>query len=488
MKERSAGLNDLRHILQHNRENPELGNFDDKSFHKIFEVLFVIASDERSSYLKSLGLPDTSSKIKTAVINRFTNCSQILRLAVERGARNIRLRTLKALLDHLTDTLLDAHGNTCVPIALDYARCLSAVLAYEPHVEHLKEPQWHQILQFCLDRVQASLPSQITREPGLTVLGSFSSKLKGPSSRTFATTSYASETSEHLPKQAVDEFVACIRHLTGPASAPLLSRAPIIFTIMLQFLDASQSMSQAQVDALSAINNVLQQTRVEKLEMTEAIIRPLLQVTRRLWASRLVIVKNELLITLVLLHPYIRHSCSTAEDPGLNSDLTSMVDAMRAEYARRDIRDQLRLDDLDFSCSKESTCESLSHQVFNLKDGSAVTAANSFDGEHNWTLLRLLTYFWKMTTSNKIPDEKAESSPDGGRKRLRLTQWPDEMLRMLHEPQIPARVCSLQLVCFVAQSTALDDEILERIVEKLSGLASDENSLISSWALLALAR
>ena len=73
-KERSGGLNDLRHILQHNRENTELGRINDKSFHKIFEALFEVAYEERSVYLKSL--KSTAQQVQTSAITRFTNCSQ----------------------------------------------------------------------------------------------------------------------------------------------------------------------------------------------------------------------------------------------------------------------------------------------------------------------------------------------------------------------------------------------------------------------------
>lgn len=453
LKERAGGLTDLRHILQHNRDNPDLGNFDDRSFHKIFEVLFIVASDERSHFLKSLA--STSASVRSGASTRFTNCSHTLRLAVERGARNIRLRTLKALLDHLTETLLDAHGVCCEPIALDYSRCLSAVLAYEPHVEHLKDAQWQHIAKFCLDRVNAAA---------------------------------SSSTKERLPRQALDEFVHCIRYLTNPASAPLLTKSEPIITSMLQYLEASQSVGQAQVSALSTISNAILQIRVEKHELTLSIVRPCLQAARQLWSSRLVAVKNELLAMLVLLHPYIRALREAASDIDLIADLEGLSDQIGTEYSRRDPKDQLRMDDLRLSCTAESTCKQLACLTFSLKDGVTAGSSSGLDGEHNWTLLRLLAQFRTPGINTTAPIKISDSSMAGDKKRMRRSGSWDDVLLMLHDTQVSVKVSSLQLICFTAQSTALGYDTLEHVLEKVSALTNDENSVISSWALLTLAR
>lgn len=466
--------------MQHNRENPELSNFDDKSFHKIFEVLFVVASEERSAYLKSLS---SSSKVRSSAITRFTNCSHTLRLAVERGARNIRLRTLKALLDHLTETLLDSHGKCCEPIALDYSRCLSAVLAYEPHVEHLKEAQWKKVALFCHDRIAAAVASDVDEDSP-----SSSNRLSGRSSRTFANASHASSTSERLPKQAVDEFVTSLRHLTSSPVAPVSGKGKAFLATMLHYLHASQSVSQAQVNALSTVNNVLLQIRGERTQVTIAVTQSCIQIARSLWGSKLVAIKNEVLIMLVLLQPYVLHIAQTTDSASFRADLDSMVETLRSEYARRDPKDQLRLDDIRLSHIVESSCTGLRCQIFSLRDGIASSASTS-NGEQSWTLLRLLVRF---STFNGQGDTGRDHSPeplqDGARKRVKITHWSDELLRMLYDLHMPTKISSLQLICFAAQSAPIDEPVLERVVERLTALCTDENSLVVSWALLTVAR
>jgi len=484
-KERSGGLNDLRHILQHNRGNTELGRINDKSFHKIFEALFEVAFEERSVYLKSL--KSTAQQVQTSAITRFTNCSQTLRLAVERGAKNIRLRTLKALLDHVTETLLDANGACCVPIALDYARCLSTVLSHQPHVEHLKDVQWTKVTRFCLDRIASSISSDTTEASFVVDRVSATSRSSITSSRGPSDQQRA-YSSGGLSKQAVDEFVNCLRHLTSLPSVPLVKDAEPILSTMLDYLDASQSANQAQVNALTTINNVLLQIRAEKTQLTISYVSPCVQMARSLWNSKLFAVRNEILVMLVLLHTYILHTVSVGEDTSLSTSLDALVGIIRNDYARRDTKDQLRLDDLRMPPHSGSIGRDLEFPIFSLRDGTA-TATNAPDGEHNWALLRLTTYF---SISNSLTrgarGNDSEPPPNGAKKRVKLSHWSDELLRLLHDSHTSSRVCGIQLITFAAQSTSFDQDFLEHVLERLSALCTDENGLVASWALLGLAR
>ncbi|KAL1302378.1 hypothetical protein AAFC00_002781 [Neodothiora populina] len=487
-KDRTHGLAELKHILQHNRDNPELDNFDDKSFHKIFEVLFVVTSNERAIYLKS---KSSSDKVQTASSNRFSNCSQTLRLAVERGARRIRIRTLKALFDHIFETLLDPQGNCCEPIASDYARCLSTVLAYEPHVEHLKEAQWHRVTSFCLDRLVSAVPAEATSVsfPARSTAQSFTSRLSGPSFQSIASTSHsASVTTGSVPKKALDEFVACLRYLTSPPSAPVVQRGQSVISTILQYVNATQSVSSGLVHALATVNNVLMQIRVEKTQATMAFVQPCLQIIRSVWGSKLVTAKNESLIMLVLLQPYVRRLCEYEVDESFKEDLDGMIDTIRTEYSRRDAKDQLRLEDIRLSCAMDPRFRDLSSPLFSLRDGDAASV-NVLNGEHNWTLLRILCDFMlRLSTGHENQSaDRVEPREGAAKKRQKLTHWSDNIPEWLSHSHVFARLSALQFICFTAQSTAVSEFALERLVTRLIALCSSEHHLTSSWALLALA-
>lgn len=476
-------MNDLRHILRHNRDNAEIMNFKDKSFHKIFEVLFTAAFEERTAYLKSL---NHAKNVKSGAATRFSNCSQTLRLAVDAGVRNIRLKTLNALLDHITETIIDADGECCEPIALDYARCLSAVLAYEPHVEHLKEAQWRKVAMFCLDVVKSATPANVPASSPISTTRSIVNRPSFRSSRTSVLGSQAPDTGRSLPKQALDEFVICIRYLTSSPSAPLLRESKLIVTTMLRYLEVSHSVGQAQISALAAVNNTLLQLRADKIDSTSSLVQPCIRASKNIWSSKVIAIKDELLVMLVLLHPYIRHLL-TAGDWSLGNEIELLLEHLRGEYARRDIKDQLRLEDLHFSLSPQSSCKTLRCEIFSLRDGTSI-AANSYTGEHNWTLLQLLTCLATSAPKDRAwRDGSSAALEKDVNKRQRISHWSDEYLHLLHDPHVSTKISALQLLCFTAQNVAIDEDMLERVMDKASAMITDDNPLLASWSLITLA-
>lgn len=396
---------------------------------------------------------------------------------------------MTALLDHIFDTLLDANGGCCEPLALDYAKCLSTVLSHEPHVEHLDETQWTEATTFCLDRIKSanSQASARTLEGADGAVPS-SSRLSVRSSHTLARSSQAVNTNSFLHKQVLDEFLSTLRHLTSASSAPLLSKSKAILSTILQSFHTPQSMAQSQVNSLVILNNTLQQTRTENISLTTAITRECLQVARNLWSSKLVSIKDEILIMLVTLHPYVKHNSRNTEDPLFAGELESLIETLRSEYARRDPKDQLQLDDLALQLELAPRADDLSFHTFALRDGLAA-GSNTPTAEHNWTLLRLLALFSILGNSpRQIISGGLEESNNDRTKRQRLTHWSDELLRMLYDPHFPTKVCALQLMCFTAQTLAIDDELLEHMVERLSTLVNDDNGSLASWALQGLTR
>lgn len=440
-----------------------------------------MASSERSTYLKSL--KSTSKTVKSTSIARLTACASTLRLAVDVGLGRIKVKTVAALLDHILDTLLDANGNCCEPLALDYARCLSTVLSYDPHVDHLKVDQWENVTMFCLERIQSANTSEGTNR----VIPS-SSRLSVRSSHTHTLTnlSQANNSGTILPKQVLDEFVSALRHLTGAPSAPILNQSQAILSTILQSFYTAQSMAQSQINSLAVLNNTLQQTRTENINLTSTITRECLQVARSLWNSRLVSIKDEVLVMLVTLHPYIKQNSHKSDDPLFTGELESLIETIRSEYAKRDPKDQLQFDDLELQLDLAPPKNNVSFQTFALRDGLSA-GTNTPTAEHNWTLLRLLALFSSLESRQSTSGDLKELNEDRN-KRQRLTHWSDELLRMLYDPHHSTKICALQLISFTAQSLAIGDDLLEHLVERLSTLVNDDNGSIASWALQGLTR
>ncbi|TKA78673.1 hypothetical protein B0A55_04506 [Friedmanniomyces simplex] len=149
IKDRKEGFDNLKHVLRYNLQNPGATALDDDSFDSIYKQLFAAILSERSTWLNA-----KTSSTQSAADTRLSDAAVALRLAVELGVRSISLRTLRAVVDHVTDTLPRSGGGICVPLALDYAKCLKAAFSYQPHLEHQSRAEWERSVLFCLRTIQ----------------------------------------------------------------------------------------------------------------------------------------------------------------------------------------------------------------------------------------------------------------------------------------------------------------------------------------------
>ena len=115
---------------------------DDKGCHKIFESLFRFVAVERTSYNRASS--------KGASSTRLSTCASVLRIAVDVFLRNLRYKTLRAIVDHITETLPTPEEGLWEPLSAGYTKCLVALLHYPPHVEHLSSSEWDKLMSFCL--------------------------------------------------------------------------------------------------------------------------------------------------------------------------------------------------------------------------------------------------------------------------------------------------------------------------------------------------
>ncbi|KAI4726248.1 hypothetical protein E4T49_06024 [Aureobasidium sp. EXF-10728] len=474
IRERTDAMVNLRQILRHNQGTSRIDNLKDSALLKIYDTI-VQAMDVEVTQLRALRRGVKSKTTISATEERLANCSTTFRVAVEVGIRNGRSKSVKFLVDHLITNFDDEQGNPDVLLATDYARNLSVVLSHEPHVEHLPPDLWKATLNFCLDKMGFA-PK--------TDLGLGSSILTPRSSRP----SQASTDRGVLPRHALDDLVNVIRSLTSVPFAPILKNGPQILNTMAHFLHNSPHTAKPQIDALAVINAVLLQIRTEDIKLTKDFTRDALAVSKALWNSKLSALKDEILSMLVLLHPFVEVLLQDGEDELLLTEISNLVETIRGEYTRRPIKDQLQLSQLSLKLNLKRLPNGLRGRIFGLQDGHLVSE-NALSAEHNWTLLKLLAHFtvWSHPSDQRRLGRSV--SPDAApQKRQRVAHWSDELFRMLSDFSSSNKLCSLQIVCFTAQSAPIEEDVLARFIEKLATCIIDDNSSVASWAYLALAR
>jgi ataxia telangiectasia mutated family protein len=472
IKERNEAMVTLRQILRHNQGTSKIDNLKDSALFKIYDTIF------QAIYVEVTQLRDLRAGVKSkttipATETRLSSCSTTLRVAVEVGVRNIRSKTVRVLIDHII-----ANFNEPV-LSTDYAKNLSVILSYEPHVEHLPQDYWKTIMDFCLEKMKL-FPQPDVR--------SGSSILTSRSSRSHLASSQAKGERGTLPRHVLDDLVNVVRSLVSVSFAPLLHKGSEAVDVMAQFLHSSPHSAKPQVDAVVVINTIMLQIRMENVKFAKEFTCDALTLTKSLWNTKLSALKDELLSMLILLHPFVDMLAHEIDNEPAHTAISNLLETMKGEYIKRPIKDQLQLSQLSLRLNLQQPSDGLRGSVFALNDGQT-SSENASSAEHNWTLLKLLAQFSCWSQSFDQRDGKRSLSPGvGPQKRQRVAQWSDELFRMLSDFSLTSRLCSLQIVCFVGQYIPIEEEVFSSLIEKLSILINDDNSLVASWAYLALAR
>lgn len=481
-KERTEGLADLKHILQHNRRSSKKGLISDKSYHALYEALFRFTSTERSQYAKT-----TKSTARSAIANRLDSCAETLRLAVEMSVRAIRTKTVRAVLEHIINMLPMPGGGYCQPLIRHYLKCMRTILEFQPHVEHLSKAVWKSVAEFCIEGV--TLLEDADSNNSLNSNGhSYSRTTDASAERSSWSTTREPQTREPRADNSAtnaQELVICLRLLTLAPNAPVTDVAETALSTLIAYLQSSKRVGRAHPDALAAMNSILSAVVFENTKVAQSAIRQLLPIIKDLWLSRTApAFKDQLLAVLLLSQENVAHMLGSQDD-GLLLDVEALVDTLRSEYGKRQDRDQLQIDEVYLQHREDCVFQTpFQNQSFSLRP-------NSLRSEGCWTVLFLMAYFSELIFakySPQVDNKDTATSDDSGRprKRSRPLDPMSEYLMDLYNSQISVRISALQVVAFMADRIALSSESIGNVVDKLMLCVSDKNPRICSWALVCI--
>ena len=491
MKERGEGLANLKHVL---RNNNRFDVLSDVSFHRIYEVLFRVTLLEQSNYLKA-----KSVTLRSAAEARLSACGNNLRLSVEVGVRHIKRKTLRSVLDHIIETLPLSNGKLCEPIALDYAKCLRALLSYQPHVEHLSQQERERAALFCVDCMKNAEfeADDDDTAPGAELI-STSGTINGlsyRSSRSHYKDSGGSQDSRSLARKVAVETVACLTLLIAAPNAATGRASSTLLWALVDFLKKTTASSTSHQDAFAAINCILSWTRTEDIALTTKATSPIVRLIRFYWTVKtppnksktVFTLKDEMLVTCIYLRPYFLSIMQEHHDPTLRSELSGLLEVMRNDYCRRLERDQMQMDNLRlvFGDADLHNTSNIATAVFRLRCINTRVEAN-------YTTVHMLASLCNVLSSQKREDASSEDENEEEinprpRKRQRLVDEFDEVFKDMEGGSVSSRICALQTLAFLAQLKVFSSKQLAKVIDKLSASCAEDNNTISSWAFLALA-
>ncbi|KAB8257948.1 Serine/threonine-protein kinase tel1 [Aspergillus pseudonomiae] len=466
-KERSDGLADLKHILQQNKRNSKLSSLNDKACHKIFESLFRFISSEKSLYKQA--------KFKAAP--RLSRCATVLRLTVDALLHNLRAKSVRAVVDHITETLQDPGGSLFELLGVDYTKCLTALLNYPPHVEHLGVSEWQKLMDFCLkilktqdyedDRSHTGSDSRSTLNEFLGAGGTPTPSISTP-------TLTVREKSKG-DKSAISEAVVCIQLLTACVNAPVQEPAAKILHGLVGYVKSSHIAGSGHQSAFNSINSVIMRVLSDQSELVQSILLDLIPVICHLWATKLVGLKDELLVTIMLC--IVLLTAATRQEPSelLNRSIENLLDSLYTEYIKRPEKDILQVDEL----------------VFHQKTSAAVDKIliwprlESGRSEHNWTVIWAIANLVDLSEEITARLSSSRTSSETLNKRQRLTSMVDEIHRDCASSSGARRICALQLIPLLPRHHASDDSKSSLLLRLIPNIL-DDNGILASWTMITI--
>lgn len=246
--DRKKGLADLKHILVQNQRSSRLHGVKDKEYHKILETLFTLSQDEKSAYIRA-----KTPTAKTTADGKLSAIASALRITLEVGVYSLRTKTIRAIVDHITQILRNSDETFCKPLVPEYVKGLKVVLEYQPHVEHLSNDHWLALVDLCSDCIQVYGPSleDVDSHP-LPIINS-SSRFRSSRSETPSTISSSLNSTRKPSTQLRNEanptqdLVTCLFMLLSATNAPIIERADDTTTMLLELLQTPSNSNQSAI-------------------------------------------------------------------------------------------------------------------------------------------------------------------------------------------------------------------------------------------------
>lgn len=448
-------------------------SLSDKACYKIFESLFRFIAVEKSSYLRAL-----KSNSRGASGSRLSACASVIRTAVDVFLRNLRTKSVRAIIDHITDTLPIPGEGLWEPLSVDYAKSLAALLRYPPHVEHLGDDDWEQLMTFCLRSLgfQDDENSQHSRRNGRrSTLDDYVDAASGRS--TPLTPSLTVRERPVGDKSVIEEVLVCIQLLTVSPNAPVQGSAENILRGLAEFVKSAPIASSAHQPAFNSINTVVTKVLFDQSALVRASLLDLIPVIRRLWATKHIGLKDELLVTISLCIIFLGDSARTDPSESLADLVESLMNTLYSEYTKRPEKEILQLDELIFF---QGELMQLTKPIIRPRLGNARS-------EHNWTAIWAMASLLQLAEDITLRLSAPQAQHEVPNKRQRLTSVTNDIFRDSFSSSGLKKLCALQLIPFVVRGcTDLDStaSLLQRLIPNIN----DDNASVSSWTMVAIAR
>ncbi|KAK3391861.1 hypothetical protein B0T20DRAFT_67652 [Sordaria brevicollis] len=462
--------------------------WDDKKYLATYQALFSCSLAEKEAYFEGIS-QKKSDKTQASCLKRLEDCAEAVRLAVLHGAPKIKRKTAEAVVNHITETVVDSDGNFFDPLFQGYIKALTACLNVPATVEQLAAKDgagWYKSLDFCLHALSHFLEAA-ERDLGTSSRASRASPAPGtPAFSRAGSVGLIAATGQVNGQLALD-FLSCVKALTSATNAPVLAKAGDVSQLVLRVLTLRQiKLGELHRVSFSILNSILIRIQAEDIALTKTMTTALIPIVSHCWQQQslsrdalLHSIRDEMLKTLYGVHLFLESLLKEATNDVLLQDTEDLLDSLWSEYCKRDDKGRLQLEDVTFS-SMRLPADHPSTKVFSLRPYHPA-------GEQNWALLENIAFLEAIYAKSSHRDRQhpAGDEPDQPRKRRRVVGSSNRIHQKL-SPQDPAvQLTALQLIPFLSTLKHPSLEEVKEILADLSQAMTSKQGSVASWAMLA---
>ena len=464
----------------------------DDSYHTVLESVFRVAKIDKSNYARA------AKSTKTKVEGRLFACAALVRTVVEVGLRKLRYKTVKALVEHIIQTLQNSDGSYCEPLIAGYLRALAALLEYKAHPEHFLGDDWHEVVDFCVQAARDLNRQSEFNESGLTnggrfLNGSRSNRDGHSRSATPSTISeYGRKSSNNISQRAADsqlkgsddQIVICLQHLASVPNAPISERADVILATLVEMLQSYHKVSSTQQAAFECINSIMSRIVAINIDLPLQTMRSVIPLLRRFWEPKegAAPLNDTLLAFLSYGEILLPRIISEDQTSDCNVTLQALVEVLRTDYCSRRHRGQLQLDDLVLL----DPCRSSSRKM-PLSTRTVQVRSDGLRAESSWCLLsRSAAITVALENSADAREDPMNREEVQDSKRQKLERPMDDILHLVKGLLLPEKLYGLQILIFIYEKIPFDEGTLQRHLDALLPCLSESDGSIVSWAMLAM--
>ena len=400
----------------------------------------------------------------------------MIRIAVDTFLRNIRTKTVRAVIEHITETIPIPGEGLWELMSVDYTKCLASLLRYPPHTEHLGDGEWEKLIEFCL----TALSLQEDDESQFIIRSGYRSAVEdtsdGRSTPARMTPAPAARERYMGDRNAIGEVIVCIQLLTASPSAPVQIAADNILHGLVEFVKSSTTVAgNAHQLAFNSINTVVSKVMFDQSQMVQSTLLRLIPVIRRMWVTKIQSLKDELLVTM--MHGTVLLADATRKNPSesLERSIEGLTSSLLSEYVRRPEKELLQVEDVVF----HEAAEMENRPLYGPRLGHSRS-------EHNWSLIWVIASFLKLLEDISAHPTDQDSLREASSKRRRLNSGIEDIFLDATSAIGARKICALQLVPFLERTMNLERK--ESFIRRLTSNITDDNGAISSWTMIALAR